>query len=106
MPLGNLDRYIIIQNYTTSKDLYGEPIKTWSNYKSVWAEKIQDAPGDESIINNQKVGKENINWRIRYNTWITNKMRISYKSEYYEIEGIQEEGRGRYCVLKTFKVDG
>ena len=105
MPLGNLDRRIIIQQYSESADSFGERDKTWTTYSTVWAEKI-DGSGSEKDVNNQIVAEQSIDFRIRYDSGVTEEMRINYDSKHYNIESISEEGRERFLLLKTYKVDG
>ena len=105
MPLGNLDRYIVIQNFTEAENTYGEPIKTWATYATIWGEKIEE-DGGETIRENQIESKQRITWKVRYNSGITNEMRIYFNSVYYNIENITEVGRSAYLMLKTYKVDG
>ena len=105
MPLGKLDRVITIQNFTTSANNYGEEIKTWGTYATCWAEKIE-ASGGEDVTLDQIVAKQRVDFRIRYNSGVNEKMRILYASEYYNIENKQEEGRRDYLLLKTYKIDG
>ena len=105
MPLGKLDRYITIQTFTTSPNSYGEEIKTWSTYLSCWAQRVE-ASGGEGVTFDQVVAKQTIDFRVRYDSGINEKMRILYDSDYYNIENIQEEKRRDYLMLKTYKVDG
>ena len=98
MSLGKLDRYITIQQFTTVANDYGEEIKTWTTYLSVWADRTEDT-GGESITMDQVVAKIKVMFRVRYDSGINETMRILYDSDYYNIENIQEENRIDYLML-------
>ena len=104
MPSGNLDRYITIESYTEAQSSSGYPVRTYSTYSQVWAERLPSS-GDESVIDNQITAKQGVDWMIRYDSGVNEKMRISYGSEYYNIESVEEIGRRYYLKLKTYRVD-
>lgn len=100
MKYSQLDRRITIEQPTITQDAAGQPVPTWSTLVTVWAEK--DARlGNEQVQADQVTSQNLVNWRIRYRTGITNKMRISYDGNYYGIESKIEEGRKEYLFLKT-----
>lgn len=105
MPLGKLDRSITIQSYTESKNSYGEAEKTWATHSTVWAE-IMDDTGNVTVTDGQTIASEIVRFRIRYDSAVNTKMRISYNSNYYSIRQVIEEGRGNYLILKTFTKNG
>jgi len=105
MPLGKLDRYIRVEQFTTTENNYGEGVKTWALYSNLWAEKIE-VMGSEGVQESQTVNKQVVQWRIRYNSGVTVQMRILYNSQYYNITSVQEEGRGNYMLLNSFRTDG
>lgn len=105
MNIGDFDRRITIQTFTVAKNTEGEDIRTWSTLITLWAKKI-DTSGNEMFEADQLTAIGKIDWIIRYRTDITERMRISFDSEYYDvlnIEEIEEEGRKRYLLLKTEK---
>lgn len=103
MKLGNLDRYITIQTYTEAADSYGEKIKTWATYHSCYAN-MSNTSGEEKILTDQLMAKNNVDWTIRYKSGITEKMRISYGSEYYQITAVLLDGRDKWMILKSYKL--
>ena len=106
MPLGNLDRKITIQYYPQTRgSTWGEVLKVWTTYATCWGQKIE-ATGKEELDTDQVVSKQMIQWRIRYDSGVNERMRIYYDGDYYNIESIQEEKRRRYLVLNTLKTDG
>jgi SPP1 family predicted phage head-tail adaptor len=89
-----MNRKITIQQWTAdspAQDSYGAPSGSWETYATPWAEKI-DQKGRE-FFNGGVVGEVTTVFRIRYDSGITSKMRISYNSEYYDIKSIAELGR-------------
>lgn len=107
MPLGKLDRNIIVQSYTESKNSYGEAEKTWATHSSVWAEIMEDlAFSGVEVKDGQTIASEVVRFRIRYDAAVNTKMRISYNSEYFYIRQVIEEGRNNYLILKTYTENG
>ena len=86
--------YIVIQQSTVSADRYGERDKTWTTYKSVWAER-DDEGGYLGYTADMPVYSDSLSFRIHTHDApdVTTKMRISYNSKYYLIRSIQTEGR-------------
>lgn len=104
MQIGDLDRRITIQQATTASDVFGEQVETWSTYRKVWA-KLSYESGNEFFEADQKTAVRTVKFTVRYDSSITEVMRISYNSAYYDIRSIEEVGRNRYLVLKTEKRD-
>lgn len=99
MQLGDLDRRILIEQYTTAKDAYGQRVQSWTTYRQVWA-KIAYEGGQEDFEAEQKSVNRIVKFFVRYDSGITEKMRISYGSLYYDINNIEEIGRQKYLVLR------
>lgn len=76
---------ITIEQLTTTQDVYGGIIETWSTFKTVWAE-ISPLRGREfweaQQINSQIAGKI----LIRYVDGVTPDMRVKFGSRYFNIE--------------------
>ena len=104
MQIGNLDRRITVQTSTTSTDAVGQPIETWATYRKAWAMLTYDR-GDEYFEADQKTAVRIVKFIIRYDSGVTEKMRICYGSGLYDIRAIEEIGRQKYLVLKTEKRD-
>lgn len=92
MRLGNLDRRIVIESATEAQDSYGEAIKTWSTFATVWA-KATPNRGDERFAANQIVAQADSMFRIRWQSGVTTKMRINYDGQIYDIVYLAELGR-------------
>jgi SPP1 family predicted phage head-tail adaptor len=98
MAIGNLDRRIVIQTSTVSRDAYGEAIPTWSTLRTVWAW-IRPVAVSEGEKSNKITASDTVRFVVRYRSDYTEKMRIVYNSNTYEIKGIQEVGRREYQEL-------
>ncbi len=85
---------IVIQQRTDTRDDYGEMDPAWSTYKTVWAERDDNA-GVLSYESEQPVYSDDLVFRIHsYDApGVTTKMRISYESSIFLIRSISREGR-------------
>lgn len=105
MHIGRLDRIVTIESYTMASNQYSSKrIKTWTTYKSgVPASKDyrSGSGSDEMIEADQRVSVSGGIWVIRYDSGVTDKMRILYDSKYYYIVRVKEIGRGRGMELTT-----
>ena len=100
MRLGNLDRPIVIEQFTSSFDSSNNEIKTWSTYSSPWAN-LEAKRGGEGYESNELVGGRSVNWIVRYDSGITQKMRVNDGGVYYEILDYQYLDRNCFMRLIT-----
>lgn len=100
MQLGNLDRPIVIEKFTSSLDSSNNETKTWATYSSPWA-KLEAKSGGESYEAGELVGSRSVNWIVRYDSGITQKMRINDGGVYYEILDFQYLDRNCFMRLIT-----
>ena len=97
MPLniGRLDRRIDIQqDPASSADTYGQVVPSWTALDTVWAQVTPS--GSESHEGSQDHATRTTEFRIRYRSDVTEKMRIRYPAstgDIYDIESITEIGR-------------
>lgn len=89
---GILDRRIIIQNKSEVVATNGQRTLTWATFLTVWSNPVEK-DGFEKTDNNNRSTNRMVHFRIRYNSTITNEMRILWGSEYYKIEDTKELGR-------------
>jgi len=107
MAFGDLDRRIVIQNNTQSQLGNGEPVDSWSTFVTLWATAefgLKKAEGEDYEAG-QLTASNTVGFKVRYYPGITEQMRISYDSTYYNITHIEEVGRERFLILKATKVD-
>lgn len=103
MRAGELDRKIVIQNFTASADAFGERIETWATFATVWAKKIEQS-GREFFSEEQNISQKSIIFKIRYLSGVGQNMRVSYDNKIYEIEYVKElgrtEGQELFCKVR------
>lgn len=102
MAIGNLDRRIILANYTATISDIGEPVFTYATLATVWAW-VKYLKGDERLIQTKETVTADCVFVIRYRT-LTEKTRIQYGSDYYDIIHIAELGRRKYLELTARRV--
>jgi SPP1 family predicted phage head-tail adaptor len=101
MRAGMTDRRITIEESTnaTPND-HGEVIASWSDVATVWAYR-KPLKGQEKPQEQQELATAEFMFRIRYRTGITEKMRITYNSEIYDILAVFELGRKKGTEIFT-----
>lgn len=91
MRAGLLKKRVVIQNFTESQNDYGEPVKSWATFTTVWAQ-VTDVSGKEEFRNLQVASSVITQFRIRHKTGLDTKMRVSYNSRFFNILSIKEIG--------------
>jgi SPP1 family predicted phage head-tail adaptor len=84
---------ITIQEPTESRDAYGDPVKTWSTYAIRHAD-VAPISGREFFLSQQVYSEQTTRFKIRYDSVtknITTKMRIYFKSRYFNIQSVINE---------------
>lgn len=99
-----MDRRITIQTNTPTQDASGEQVASWSTLATVWA-KIDKSSAAERFINQQVVGEVDMVFQIRYRSDVTDKMRLVYGGQNYNIKGVTEVGRQRGTRIAARLVD-
>lgn len=89
MRSGLLDRRIVIQNATQTRDSYGFVSTVWDTHLTVWANWVHNT-GDETDRDKNKNVDVSGHFRTYYHSTINENMRIIYNSEYYKITQIKE----------------
>lgn len=85
-----LDRQVVIQTFSEERDAAGQPVKTWSTFATVWAEK-RDMRGSERFDAQQIVDDEVATFVIRWLAGVTAEMRVVADGRTYEIVGAPAE---------------
>jgi SPP1 family predicted phage head-tail adaptor len=103
MRIGQSDRRITVERYTTTTNAYGERVQTWSTLLTVWAELMKTGEGmTERITSDQDMPVQRLRFKIRSSSdsrGIKADDRVLYNSKYYNIQGIEEIGRNDQLVL-------
>lgn len=101
MSIGSMDRRVVIQSYTTTKDDWNYDVATWENYRTCWAA-VQDRFSNEITGENQLVGVTRTVFTIRwYDGLLNGKFRVVMDGDIYWVTGIQNLGRRKYIRLTT-----
>lgn len=102
MEAGKLNRRITFQRKDVEYNSYNEPIESWSDLKTVWAEVI--TTGGREFYAAQKLNAEtSAVFRIRYIRGLDVKDRISYESRVFEILSINDKDGLRRELLVSAK---
>ncbi len=87
MDIGQLNKRITIQKFTTTENDMGDSISEWADYKTLWAS-VSNLHGRE-FWQAQQVSSENtVKFTIRYCKDIDTTMRISFNGKVYDIKFI------------------
>lgn len=103
--IGKMDRRITIQNVTESRDSFGGFTQSWATYATRWAS-IKYTRANENYNAQRKQELYTILFTIRRDSTtklITEKMRIQYEGNIYDIRSITErtdEHRRMYLTIE------
>ena len=100
MNIGQLDRRVKHQQYSTSQTAFGDKTKSWNAGTEYWAH-VVFKDDKEKYIGNELKSVATAIFTFRYNTDFTNKDRILFESKYYYVTGILEQKRQRWTQLIT-----
>lgn len=81
---------ITIETPTRVQNIYGEPIETFTTYAVRQAE-VMTTIGKESFNKYQEFNEYPVVFKVRYDSLtkdITEKMRITFNSKIYDVEGV------------------
>lgn len=98
-----LNRYIKIEQETTTKNAVGTPVETYSLLKFTWATIKYTSGGTE--FNEGAQPFTDTEFSVRYDSLIDYKCRILFDNEYYKILHIELIGRKDGQRLKCIKYD-
>jgi SPP1 family predicted phage head-tail adaptor len=87
MQAGNLRHRITIQSATTAQDAYGEPVRLWTTFATLWAA-VEPLQGREYFVGQQMQSEVSTRIRVRDYPGITPLMRVYWDSRYFQIESI------------------
>jgi SPP1 family predicted phage head-tail adaptor len=92
MRAGALDRRIALQRATTAPNSFNEPVETWADLATVWAQQRPDR-GAERFAAQEIVGRAVMTFHIRYRTDVRITDRILYQGRIWNILDVREVGR-------------
>jgi SPP1 family predicted phage head-tail adaptor len=101
---GKMDRRLTVQVRTMTKDAAGGRSESWSDSFKCWGQVVAIA-SDEDITADADRETITRQFRIRYKSGIApGTHRILYQLKFYNIEGIEEEGRRDSMLLSCRSV--
>lgn len=94
MPIeaGRLDRRIVLQQPTVTRDSVGGPVESWSTVATVWAG-YRPQRGDEVFAARQRTATREAVFTIRHRTDVTESTRIVFDGHNWDIVHIAELDR-------------
>ncbi len=86
--IGRKRERFTIESGTESADSEGQPVTTWATFATVWA-RAEFLSGRE-LEAMQKINSEiSVRFTVHYRADVTEKMRVSWRSKYWNIHAIQ-----------------
>lgn len=104
MNSGRLNRRITIQQRTAGSDSYGQPVESWIDVVSVWAN-VRPIKGRELLIAQSMKSEAIVNIDIRYRPGIDASMRINYNGRIFNIQAVIDENE-RHEILTLQCTEG
>jgi SPP1 family predicted phage head-tail adaptor len=89
---GALDRRVVIQTRTLTRNAYGEQVESWATLDTVWAQKL-DVLGREFFGSQRELAEGTAKFRLRWRDDLSVTDRLSFDSKTYDIVQISELGR-------------
>ncbi len=98
--IGAMDRRITIKNFTKSKNAFGEDVRVYAPFKTVWC-KVKEMAGDKPYDAdklNTVIKKE---FTIRFLAGFDTTSKIEYQNLQYDILSIDTPDRDRTMIIKA-----
>ena len=97
MRAGQLDRRINVETKTATRDGLGQPIETWSVWRTLWANRAEGSKVAERFGANQTYAMVTTVFRVGYFPALTTidvkDYRVVFNGRIYNIHGVVEIGR-------------
>lgn len=106
LPIGTMDRRIVIERHTSTQDAFGGDVETWATLTTLWASR-QDASDSERLSAAQVNAVQMSRFVVRSSTvtrGVTAKDRINHDGSVWDIQGIKETRHGRKRFLEITAV--
>lgn len=104
MEAGQLRHRVTIQTATETANGFGELVRSWATYATVWAA-VEPLSGREYLQGRQVQGSVTTKIRIRERSGVTERMRVSWGSHTYDIEAVlRDPTNAREIVLMCSEV--
>jgi len=87
MQIGKMNKRVVVQTATEVRDAVGEPIRTWADTATVWAQ-IEPLSGRELLMGEQVTSEATVRVWLRYRT-LTTANRLTEGGDTYEIQSVR-----------------
>lgn len=102
--IGTMRERVTLQNVTEVQSTSGYAAETWATAGIVWAEvTYRILPSGEEQMADRKTAVQVVNFRIRTRGDVTEKTRILYRGEYFDIVAIEYTPAREFMVLQGEK---
>ena len=100
MRAGALDRRAQLQRPTLAQDSFGQPVETWTDVATVWAQKVP-VRGAERFTDAQLDAQLEATFRIRHRSDVAPLWRLTCEGTAYDVTAVLELGRREGLELLT-----
>ena len=97
---GEMDRRVVFESKVEVVATNGQRTNTWSTFITLWGGFVQK-DGSERTDDNNRTTSRMITFKTRWDSTITNEMRIKFEDEWYKIEDIKEIKRHQGLLIMT-----
>ena len=103
MKAGMLNSRVTLQTLATGTDAIGQPVTTWADFASVWAN-IRYLSGIETVKADAQTSVVKASIRIRRRTDITSAMRVVFGTTTFQINVVLPDEQGREHIDLSVEV--
>ncbi len=100
--IGQMRDEIVIQSASEARSGSGAAVPTWATFATVWAE-VSYLKGSEPFDAGRPIAMNARKFRIRWLDNLTEKMRISFDSDFWDIDSIEEVKRKTEMLITATK---
>jgi len=98
--VGTMRERITIQAVTETQSSTGYPAESWGTYATRWAA-VTNTTGKEDEESGQKTATRKTTFMIRYDVNVTEKHRVTYRNNTYDVTAVLHNADRRYTELET-----
>lgn len=103
MEIGQMDRRIVLSDYSLTRNEFGEAVETYTTTATVWAA-VRHGSGNERMVADKNTVVGDAIFTIRFRSGITEKTRITWDGINWDIQHISYLGRRQFIDVIAKKV--
>lgn len=100
-----MDRQAELQSKAATASTNGERAGAWTTYETVWAT-VRETPAREIIAGNTEQAQKTLILFIYYHSSVTERHRVLFEGDAYDIENIREIGYREGMELRCVRHQG